>query len=68
MTSEHFINNTQTIKYLPKRDVLAIQQLAQGFIIASNEQIDLSDIDDDKLVKLLNQLGRQGSKKPLPSA
>lgn len=58
VTSEHFINNTQTIRYLPKKEVLAIQQLVQGFIVAHNESIDLTDIDDQKLVKLLNQLGR----------
>ncbi|MFI5270966.1 MAG: hypothetical protein ACHQT9_02900 [Candidatus Saccharimonadales bacterium] len=58
VTSEHFINNTQTIKYLPKKDVLAIQQLVQGFIIANNENVDMSDIEDEKLIELLNRLGR----------
>lgn len=58
VTSEHFINNIQTIRFLPKEEVLSIQQLVQGFIIANNEGVEMSDIDDEKLVSLLNQLGR----------
>lgn len=58
VTSEHFINNIQTIKFLPKKEVLSIQQLIQGFIIAHNEGVDMADINDEKLVSLLNQLGR----------
>ena len=58
VTSEHFINNIQTIKFLPKKDALSIQQLVQGFIIAYSEGVDMSEIDDEKLVELLNRLGR----------
>lgn len=59
VTSEHFINNTQTIQFLPKKDALAIQQLVQGFITVSKEEsIDTSKIDDKTLVKMLNELGR----------
>lgn len=58
VTSDHFINNIQTIKFLPKRDVLAIQQLVQGFIIANHEDIDMSEIENSKLVELLDTLGR----------
>lgn len=57
-TSEHFINNTQTIRYLPRKDVLAIQQMVQGFIVAHQEGIDLGDIDDEELKKKLDELGR----------
>ena len=69
VTSEHFINNIQTVKYLPKRDVLAIQQLVQGFIVANSQNIEMTNIDDKKLVELLNQLGRgeAGEKVVLPS-
>lgn len=58
ITSEHFINNTQTIRFLPKKEALAIQQLVQGIIIANKEGIDCSEIDDQRMVELLNQLGR----------
>jgi hypothetical protein len=57
ITSEHFINNIQTIKYLPRVDVLKIQQLIQGMIIAHKEGVELNDIDDKRLLKLLNELG-----------
>jgi hypothetical protein len=65
VTSEHFINNTQTIKNLPKQEVLKIQQLVQGFIIAHKENVDLSEIGDHKLVELLNQLGRGEAGEPV---
>lgn len=57
ITSEHFINNIQTIKYLPRGDVLKIQQLIQGMIIAHKEGVEMNDIDDKKLLELLNELG-----------
>jgi hypothetical protein len=58
VTSEHFVNNTQTIHYLPRKEVLAIQQMVQGFIVAHEEGIDLSDIGDEQLKKKLDELGR----------
>lgn len=57
ITSEHFINNTQTIRYLPKKDVLALQQFVQGCIVTQKEDIDTSKVDDRTLVKLLDRLG-----------
>ena len=67
ITSEHFINNTQTIRFLLKKEALAIQQLVQGFIIAEKEHIDCSTIDDQKLITLLSQLGRgEAGEKVLP--
>lgn len=58
ITSMNFTNNTQTVKYLPKDDVLKIQQLVQGFIVANDEKIETNDIDDNTLVDLLTKLGR----------
>jgi hypothetical protein len=57
VTSEHFINNIQTIKYLPRGDVMRIQRLIQGMIIAHNEGVEMNDIDDKRLLELLNELG-----------
>lgn len=57
ITSEHFINNTQTIHYLWKRDVIAIQELIQGMITAHREGVEMDDIDNKELVKLLTNLG-----------
>jgi len=57
ITSEHFINNIQTIKYLHRRDAVAIQRLIQGMIIAHKEGIEMNDIEDGKLMSLLNELG-----------
>ncbi len=57
ITSEHFINNIQTIRYLPRGDVLKVQRLLQGMIIAHKEGVERNDIDDKRLLKLLNELG-----------
>ncbi|HVX56524.1 MAG TPA: hypothetical protein VHA37_02225 [Candidatus Saccharimonadales bacterium] len=56
--SQNFANSTQTIRYLSRRDVIAIQRILQGFIVAHNEGVDMSDIDDDTLKQLLDRLGR----------
>lgn len=57
ITSEHFINNIQKINYLPRGDVMKIQKLVQGMIIAHKEGVEMNGIDDKKLLKLLNELG-----------
>lgn len=59
VTSGDFMNGTQTIRYLRKRDVLAVQQLVQGLILAQKEGIDTNAIEDDQtLLRLLDKLGR----------
>lgn len=58
ITSDHFINSMQTIKYLTRKDTLAIQQLVQGLLVAHREKVETSNIDDKKLMELLNRLGR----------
>lgn len=62
ITSKHFQNNTQTIRYLRRRDVASIQRLLQGFIIAQRAKIDTDDIGKKQLLDLLNQLGRENRK------
>jgi hypothetical protein len=60
LTSRHFLNNTQTISFLKRRDIVQIQRLIQGFIIANRAKIDTAGIEKEQLVALLNNLG-QGS-------
>src|SRR5579884_4298467 len=57
ITSDHFINNTQEIKNLRRSDVINIQKLVQGAMVAVKENIDVTDIETDKLIELLSQLG-----------
>jgi hypothetical protein len=59
ITSKHFLNNTQTIRYLKRRDVVAAQRLLQGFIIAQRAKIDTDDIERGQLLALLNSLGQE---------
>lgn len=57
MTSKYFIDNTHTVKFLWRDQAEEIQRLIQGFIIASEKEIDVTDIDKDDLCALLQDLG-----------
>ena len=59
ITSKHFQNNTQTIRYLKRSDVAIIQRLLQGFMIAQRAKINTDDIDKKQLLRLLNDLGQE---------
>lgn len=59
VTSKHFLNNTQAIKYLKRKDVAAAQRLLQGFMIARRAKIDTDSIDTAQLLVLLNDLGQE---------
>lgn len=59
ITSKHFLNNTQTIKYLKRSDVTTAQRLLQGFMIAQRAKINTDDIDKKQLLRLLNDLGQE---------
>lgn len=59
ITSKHFQNNTQTIKYLRKSDVATAQRLLQGFMIAQRAKINTNDIGREQLLMLLNELGQE---------
>lgn len=59
ITSKHFLNNTQTIKYLRRGDVVKAQRLLQGFIIAQRAKVDTDHIDQEQLIRLLNDLGQE---------
>jgi hypothetical protein len=57
ITSDLFINNTQKIPWLKRRDVRYIQQLVQGAMVALKEKIDISKVPSPKLCDLLIELG-----------
>ncbi len=57
VTSKYFLNNTQTIKFLRRRDVNKIQRLVQGLMIANRSGIKTDNIDDEHLLPMLLELG-----------
>lgn len=57
ITSDLFINNTQKIDYLHRRDVRKIQKLVQGAMVAIKEHIDINKVETHKLRPLLSDLG-----------
>ncbi len=58
VTSDHFINNTQTIRFLWRKDVKNIQELVQGAMVATNEAIDITKVATKELSNLLTDLGK----------
>lgn len=61
ITSDHFVNNTQEIKFLKREDAKEIQRLVQGAMIANTEKIDVSKVEVPQLKKLLHELGSANS-------
>ncbi len=61
--SKYFFNNVKTINFLSRHDVLKIQRLIQGYMIAHHRKIDCSTIEKGQLIILLNSLGQQGTAK-----
>lgn len=61
VTAENFVNNTQTVNFLPKKDVAEIQKVIQGFIVAHKENLDTTGMDDETLLQVLDSLGRGDS-------
>jgi|GEM_PF-3480016 len=62
LTSQHFLNNTQTINFLKRRDIIKAQRLLQGFMIAHEAQIDTDNIEHIELKALLDKLGQENRK------
>jgi hypothetical protein len=58
MASKFFVQNIYTVNFLPRADALKIQHLLQGFIIAQEKGIDVTDIDKEDLLLLINDLGQ----------
>jgi len=59
ITSKHFLNNTQSIQFLKRKDIAAAQCLLQGFMIANRAQVDTSNIEKKQLLSLLSDLGQE---------
>jgi hypothetical protein len=62
VTSDLFINNTQTVHFLWRDDARKIQKLVQGAVVAQGEGIDLNKIEVIQLQKMLIDLGSGHSK------
>lgn len=57
ITSDLFINNTQTVNYMTSREANRFQKLVQGAVVAQREDIDLNKIGTKKLRSMLIDLG-----------
>lgn len=56
--SRYFITKPHTINFLRRKDALRLQRLLQGYIIAHEQDIDCASIDKDRLIILLEDLGK----------
>ncbi len=57
-SSRFFDNNHHKVNFLWREDALKLQRMLQGYIIAHEREIDCKDIDKEKLIILLNDLGQ----------
>lgn len=59
LTSQHFLNNIQTINFLKRKDAIYAQHLLQGFMVAHDAGIDTNSIEGSTLLTLLNKIGKE---------
>ncbi len=60
--SKYFTNDIKSIGFLSRANVLKIQRLIQGYMIAHHRKIDCSTIEKRQLIVLLNDLGQGATK------
>lgn len=58
ISSRYYSTKPFTINFLWKSDTLKLQRLLQGYIIAYEREIDASKIKKDKLIQLLDDIGK----------
>lgn len=58
MTSKYFQHNTYSVNFLWRKDAEEAHRLLQGYIIAQEREIDVSDVEKEDLIILLNDLGQ----------
>lgn len=58
MTSKYFINTEHSVHFLWRKDASEIHRLLQGFIIAQEKGLDVTDIEVNDLKVLLHDLGQ----------
>jgi hypothetical protein len=61
LTFRFFTDNQRTVSFLPRRAATEMQRLIHGYIIAHRREIDTTNIEKDKLVELLTELGQGAS-------
>jgi hypothetical protein len=60
--SDQFVNSEQRLEYLHRGDVDKIQKLVQGIVMATKENIDISEVDTEELKTMLTKLGAAHAK------
>jgi hypothetical protein len=58
MTSKYFTQNVHAVNFLWHHDAIELQRLLQGFIVAHEKKIDVSEIETEDLCVLLKDLGQ----------
>ncbi len=58
MTSRYFTQNVHAVQFLWHHDAIELQRLLQGFIVAHEKKIDVSEIETEDLCALLKDLGQ----------
>ena len=56
-----FVENQIKVGFLKRNDAMKARRIIQGLVIADKENIDITKLDDDKLVEKLEELGKISS-------
>lgn len=59
ITSKFFVNNTRYVRYLTRNDTVKVQSILQGYKLAKEKDVELSEINKDDLVMMLCELGQE---------
>lgn len=58
VSSRFFISGPYSVNFMWRADAMKLGRLLQGYVIAHEQEIDCAHIEKDKLIELLNRLGK----------
>jgi hypothetical protein len=61
VTSKYFVKSPRLINFLTREDARNIQRILQGYTVARQKEIDCSTIETNELVRMLMELGHEGT-------
>ena len=58
VSSKFFVSGPYSINFMHKKDAMRLQRLLQGYVIVQEQDIETAHIETDKLIAMLEKLGR----------
>jgi hypothetical protein len=61
VTSKYFVKSPRLINFLTREDARNVQWILQGYTVARQKEIDCSKIETNELIRMLMELGQEGT-------